>query len=120
MTTPKSATKPRTVVPNDVKKPTDRQTKATDKPDTFTVNVDGRDWIVTGEAVDDFELLDDLHAYEDKGDATRLPSILRRLLGDDGYREAMGVLRDEDSGRVSIEAGANFVGNLLGGIDPNS
>lgn len=114
MTAPKKTPAPK---PAGVKQPSDRKPKA--DTDTLTVNVHGHGWTVSRSALDDFELLDDLHAVQEDGDATRLPSILRRLLGDGGFSEAMAVLRARGEGRVSIEAGSKFVGDLLGEIDPN-
>ena len=107
------------VVPDGVKKPQDRKPKAEPKPETLTATVNGKDWSVPADALDDFELLDDLNALEQRNDATRLPSVLRRLLGDQ-WRDAMETLRDKDSGRVSVEAGSKFVMDLMGALNPNS
>jgi hypothetical protein len=84
-----------------------------------SAEVRGKTWVVPADALDDFELLDDLNALEQRADATRLPSVLRRLLGDQ-WRDAMDVLRDKDTGRVSVEAGAEFVMELMGALNPNS
>jgi len=104
--------------PASAKKPQDRKPKATDAPDHRTVTVAGKDWTVSTEALDDFELLDDLGELED-GNAARLPSIMKRLLGDD-YRAALDSIRDENTKRVSIEAGGDFVKAILEGLNPNS
>lgn len=93
------------------KKPQDRKTKA-DAP--LTAEVGGRTWTVERDAMDDFELLEDLGEVE-AGNAARLPRVLRRLLGADQYREAMDHLRD-DAGKVGVEAGANFVRDLFEGL----
>lgn len=105
-------------VPATAKKPTDRQPKKTDD-DVITATIAGKEWKVPADALDDFELLDDLNALEQREDGTRLPSILRRLLGDQ-WRDAMDAVRDGDSGRVTIEAGSKFVQELMEGINPNS
>lgn len=109
----------KTAVPDGVKQPTDRKPKDEPKPETLTAHVRGRDWTVPADALDDFELLDDLNALEQRGDVTRLPSVLRRLLGDQ-WRDAMEALRDESTGRVTVEAGSEFVMALMGALNPNS
>ena len=102
--------------PKGAKVPTDRQPKTTEHDDARTVTAAGQDWTVPTDALDDFELLDDLGALED-GNAARLPRIMRRLLGDD-YKKALDVIRDE-SGVVRIEPAAEFIQELLGGLNPN-
>jgi hypothetical protein len=74
---------------------------------------------VADEALDDFELLDDLRSAQDDEDGTRLPSILRRLVGDD-YRRVLNELRDPKTRRVSVEAGGRFVWDLFRALNPNS
>lgn len=114
------STTKKTVIPDDVKKPTDRKPKAEDAPDELRVTVRDREWVVPAEALDDFELLDDLHALDQQRNATRFPSILRRLLGDEQTRDAMELLRDGKSGRVTIETGAGFVSDLMSELNPSS
>lgn len=75
---------------------------------------------VDDEALDDFELLDDLRALDEDQNASRLPVVLRRLVGKDGYKTVMDGLRDEKTGRVSGEAGGEFVAEILGALAPNS
>lgn len=101
--------------PTGAKKPTDRQPKA---DEGRKVTAAGKTWTVSNDAMDDFELLDDLGQLED-GNAARLPRIMRRLLGDD-YKAALDTIRDEDSGKVRIEAAGEFIGEILKGLDPNS
>lgn len=100
--------------PTGAKKPTDRQAKA---DEGRKVTAAGKTWTVSADAMDDFELLDDLGELED-GNAARLPRIMRRLLGDD-YKAALDALRDE-GGIVRIEAAGEFIGEILKGLDPNS
>lgn len=69
------------------------------------------------EALDDFELLDDLRAVDVDQNLSRLPSLLRRLLEDD-YATAMNALRNE-KGRVTIEAGTEFIRDVFGALNPN-
>ena len=116
-----SETKSKTkmAVPDGAKVPQDRKPKDEPKPETLTAYVRGREWSVPADALDDFELLDDLNALEQKGDATRLPAVLRRLLGEQ-WRDAMDVMRNTETGRVSVEAGSEFVMDLMGALNPNS
>lgn len=107
------------VLPDGVKVPQDRKPKGESRPQTLTAHVRGREWSVPADALDDFELLDDLNALEQRGDVTRLPSVLRRLLGDQ-WRDAMEALRDESTGRVTVEAGSELVMDVMGALNPNS
>ena len=104
--------------PKGAKVPTDRQPKTTEQDDARTVTAAGQDWTVPTDALNDFELLDDLGELED-GNAARLPRIMKRLLGDD-YKKALDALRDEDTKRVPIEAAGEFITEILQGLDPNS
>ncbi|MBD8218199.1 hypothetical protein IFU40_06075 [Microbacterium sp. CFBP 13617] len=74
---------------------------------------------VLEEALDDFELLDDIRAAGDNGDASRLPSLLRRLVGDD-YKRILDELRDPVTHRVSAAKGSQFVWDVFGALNPNS
>lgn len=73
---------------------------------------------VTDEALDDFELLDDFRGLGDS-DPSRLPSVLRRMVGDD-YKRIMNELRDPVTGRVSASAGTQFVFDVVKAFNPNS
>lgn len=107
-----------TTIPDGVKKPQDRRAKI-DKDGSRTVTVRGLTVTVPLEVMDDFELLDDLNAM-DNDEPQALPSILRRVLGKEHFKEAMRILRDPATGRVSITDGAEFVGELFKALDPNS
>ena len=74
---------------------------------------------IPDEALDDFELLDDLRAIDVDRNASRFPSLLRRLVGDD-YRVVIDSLRDTVTGRVPVASGSKFVTELLGALNPNS
>ncbi|OJU39682.1 MAG: hypothetical protein BGN97_00230 [Microbacterium sp. 69-10] len=127
-----------TSVPKGAKQPQDRKPKD-DKPkveqveiDTPTGEVDDegkpktrkvkasrvaiRGIVVTvpHEALDDFEVLDDMRALHDEEDASRMPSLLRRLIGDD-YKRVMNALRGTN-GRVGVEDGTKFVWDLVGAL----
>jgi len=107
-----------TDIPAGAKKPADRKPKAEDAPTVTTVAVRGIDVTVPADALDDFELLDDLHELEN-GNATRLPAVVRRLVGDQ-WQAVMDVARDPETGRVSIESGAEVVREIMEGLAPNS
>lgn len=94
------------------KAPQDRKPKA---GEPHRVEVDGRTWTVDSDALDDFELLDDLGEIE-AGNAARLPRALRRLLGAEQYKRAIESLRDGDTGRVPVEAGAEFIKAVFEGL----
>jgi len=93
------------------KTPQDRRPKGSNN---FVASVNGCDWTVSPDALDDFELLDDLGEVE-AGNAARLPRVLRRLLGDQ-YRDALEALRDADTGRVRLEPATEFVQAIFEGI----
>lgn len=94
------------------------------KKDSVTVEamgaeVAGRKWEVAPGALDDFEILDMISRWSD-GNLAAVPAILRRILGDDQANEAIAHLREQGGGRVSIEAGSDFVSDLFKALNPNS
>jgi hypothetical protein len=119
-----------------VKQPTDRKPKD-DKPKVDTVEIEvgeGKDKrtiparrvairgvvvTVPDEAVNDFEVLDDIRAVQDQDDASRLPALLRRLVGDADYRRVMDALRGAN-GRVAIDVGSEFVLELFQALNPSA
>lgn len=105
-----------TEIPAGAKKPADRKSKDDGGP--LEVVVRGATITVPREALDDFELLDDMSQLED-GNPQRMPALLRRLVGDQ-WKTVLDLARDEDTGRVSIEAGALLVQEIMEGISPNS
>lgn len=105
------------------KKPQDHKPKAEDvKVEKVEggrkVTLHGVTVTVTDDALDDFELLDDLRAVDVDKNASRLPALLRRLVGDD-FSAVMDSLRAQHSGRVPIEAGGQFIRDLFGALNPN-
>jgi len=102
------------------KQPADRKPPADERDDgVLHVPFRGLTVDVPREALDDFELIADLAAFERQGDLTVLPGVLDRLVGDQ-YREVLETARDKSTGRISLEAGATLVQELLGALDPNS
>lgn len=107
-----------TAVPKNAKKPTDRKPKAEDGPEVVTATVRGVELKIDADVMDDFELLDDLARLDDQ-DPSRMPALLRKLTGDH-YRELLETARDEDTGKVTIEAGGALINEIFEAIDPNS
>ena len=115
------------------KTPQDHKTKkATPKPktapefepfagETRTVEVQGLTLTITPDVFDDFELLDGIRRVDsgEPGAALLMPELLRAMVGDQ-YREVLDHLRDPDTGRVRLESGAQFIGDLMAAYDPNS
>lgn len=117
-----------TVVPEGVKQPEDHKPKAepAEKPTVEvvdggrTVTHKGVTVLVPDEALDDFELLADLREMQETMDASVLPSLLKRLVGVDGYRAVMNALRNPDTGRVAAGDGAEYVQAIFEALAPNS
>ncbi|NJI60944.1 hypothetical protein HCX50_16060 [Microbacterium oxydans] len=83
------------------------------------VTVDGIDVRVPDEALDDFEILDDIRGVQDSNDVSRMPSLLRRLVGDD-YRSILDALRDKNTGRVPAGRASEFVFAVFEALNPSS
>lgn len=75
----------------------------------------GREWIISAEAQDDWELVEDL-ASDESGKA---PSALQRLLGTEQYAAVKELARDETTGRVPATRIAEFMRELFGADVPN-
>lgn len=120
-TTRKTATKPaakRPTAPQDRKPSAAEVQKAEALGTTVTVEFEGAEWEVTANALNDFELLEDIDAI-DSGNPARLPKVLRRMLGEDQYRKALDALRD-DAGVVRVEKGVEFFYAIAAAVNPNS
>ena len=100
------------------KKPQDRK-PAKAAPDLREFEVGALRLIVDAATLDDFELVDDLARIED-GEYLRAPSVLRRVLGTDQYKQAMDHLRDPETRRVSNQSAADFLGGVFKALSPNS
>ena len=83
------------------------------------VTVDGIDVRVPDEALDDFELLDDIRGVQDSDDVSRMPSLLRRLVGAD-YRRILDEMRDKTTGRVPAAKATEFVFEVFQALNPSS
>lgn len=98
-------------------KPQDRKPKVESVDGVSTVTIKGVTVRVEKDALDDFELLDDL-ARMQEGDGARISSVAHRLFGDD-FKNVMDGLRGEN-GRVSVESASEFISELLAAVAPNS
>ncbi|BDZ40826.1 hypothetical protein GCM10025865_01250 [Paraoerskovia sediminicola] len=113
-----------TIVPAAAKKPQDRKPKD-EKPTVKQVagarEVTHLGFTVTvaDDALDDFELLGDLHSMQADEDPSYFPSILKRLVGAQGYRDVMDGLRDPATGRVPIQAGSEYIQSIFEALNPN-
>lgn len=110
--------------PTAKKKPADRkpkkQAEAALADDPRTITVQGIDLTINPEVFDDFELLGDIRRL-DRGDTTSvmaMPAALEALLGAEQYRTVLNHLRGKN-GRVTLESGADFIGDLFKAYDPN-
>lgn len=83
------------------------------------VEVDGHEYTLEPGFDDDFELLDALSEMQRTGEPSHTPGILRRLVGNEQTRVVINRLRDKETGRVSVDAGSDFVLKLLDALDPN-
>lgn len=99
-----------TAIPAGAKKPTDHQAKQDDGP--IEVTIRGEKFNIPREALDDFELLDDMVRVQD-GDRSRISAVLRRFVGVDQFRAVMDLARDEDTGRVSHQAGIDIAEEIM-------
>ncbi|WP_040281434.1 hypothetical protein [Tessaracoccus massiliensis] len=106
--------------PADHQKPT-AETEAVEV-DSYTVVVRDREWSVSSDALDDFELLEKLATLNDGGPSavSAAPSALRGVLGAAQFGQLMEVLRDPDTGRVPVAAGVEFLQELFAELNPNS
>lgn len=102
-------------LPATVRMPQDHQAKKPSEPELIQLPVQGLDLTIDRVVLDDFELLDDLYMVEHGGmqSALRLPMLLRRLFGDEQHQAIMDHLRDDNTGRVTLEAGVGFVGDVF-------
>lgn len=114
----KTATTRRPTTPQDRKPSAAEVQKAEALGTTVAVEFEGTEWQVTANALNDFELLEDIDAI-DSGNPARLPKVLRRMLGEDQYRKALDALRDED-GVVRVEKGVEFFYAIAAAVNPNS
>ena len=110
---------PGAAVPEGVRRPQDHKQPKPEPDDSFMVEAAGRTWRIPRSAADDFELLDELAALDRDQDMIAMPGVLRRLIGDQ-WRDAMDAIRDPDTKRVTYEAAASLILDLVRGINPNS
>lgn len=93
------------------KKPQDHKKPAkslAENPD-IAVTVRDVEWTIEAEALNDWELLEDLN--DPSGGSA--PSAMRRFLGPEQYDKAKDLVRDPHSGRVPADAMSEFIGELF-------
>lgn len=106
-----------TKIPAGAKKPQDRKKKIVIEDGFRVLELRGVEVRIREELFDDFELLDELsYVDENPGYSARL---LRRMVGQVKYGELLNKIRDEDTGRVTVEAGAELLADLLDAATPN-
>ena len=66
------------------------------------------------------DLYDIQNSDNDPNGAFKIIPLLRKLLGDDAYRQAKRVLRDPDTGRIGMETVAGFLTEVMGQASLNS
>ena len=88
-------------------------------PEVRRITYQGRTWLLDPAVMDDYELLDAISRV-DSGDMVALPTMLRRLLGDQ-YRDAMDAMRSAPGARIHLEEAAEWVKGFLVAVGtPNS
>jgi len=110
----------------DPKKPQDHKSKVDAPKVTKTdagwdVTHRGISFSVDGDALDDFELLDDLAELQrdSKRGTVRVPSMLRKLAGDEGFRAVSDGLRNPETGRTQASVAVQYVFEVFQALNPN-
>lgn len=83
----------------------------------YRITIDGIDAEFPEEALNDWEFLEDAEALQ-RGDASKIVSLARRLFGD-GYEDLKEKFRDDVTGRVDASKLGDFVTGVLT-ANPNS
>lgn len=107
--------------PQDHKPAMTAETEAT-KVTTVTATASGREWQVNVSAMDDFEIMEHMLDMDEGGAVAVAASakVLRAVLTRQEHREALELLRDSDTGVVSLQAGYGFAMELMASLNPNS
>lgn len=91
------------------KQPQDHKPAALAQPESVTTTVRGIDWTIEADALDDWDLIEELN---DPTGAS-LPSATRRLLGPDQYAAARAMAQDPETGRVRATVMAELIGEIF-------
>lgn len=119
------AKKPATKRPATAKAPQDRKPAVTAKTEATEAEAKivagGREWIIDRVGVNNFELIDHINNVGKGGEVglSAAPVVMRAWLGREQYAEAMDMLRDPETGIVTMKAGYEFTLELVMS-DPNS
>lgn len=116
----------KTARPAGAKKPQDRKPKVepdrkvtvTEEGDGYKVTFRDIELHIVEEATNDYELVEDL-AEEDPA---KMPGVLRKLFGDDGYHALKEALRNPDTGRITVDGPGSigeFLTDLFEAINPS-
>lgn len=106
--------------------PRDHQTKKLKVkalPDgTQQVTIDGLKLVIDDSVFLDFEMMEwSARLQEDeKGNAQLMPLMFRRMLGQEQFAAVKDKLRDPATGKVSLDDGFKFLGQVFQAINPNS
>lgn len=106
-TTAERAAEAGAAAPADHKKPaSDEKAQATGAP--IEVEVFGHTYVIDQDALDDAEVLEDIGRLDD-GDTGRVPSIMRRMLGEKQHAKVKERLRNPDTGRVPLHGDRGYL-----------
>jgi len=99
-------------------KPAASDVKAQATGEPITVEARGRSWTIEQAALNDLELLERIGEL-DRGNIAALPAALSGLLGPDQYDAAKDAMRDPETGRVALDAAAEFFSDILTAANPS-
>jgi hypothetical protein len=94
------------IKPEDVKMPEDHKLEVQDT----TVEFNGEQFTIKGKALKDYRMLVMLKKVEK--DASALPDVLTKLLGEEQHERMINTIEDED-GFVDLEIVADFLRKLM-------
>lgn len=89
-----------------------------DKTESKVIEIKGVTLTVSPDVFDDLDLLDALDQIQE-GNGLRIAGALRKVAGSK-YNELRAALRDEGTGRISIEVAGEVFLEIMREIAPNS
>lgn len=111
---PRAATKPA------AKKPADRKPKVIKQAGIMSANVRGKQWKIKEEVLNDWEIMEMIGIIEHENNPAPMPIVLRALLGEEQYSQAKELIRDKKTGKITVEEGSKFLGEIFETFAPNS
>ena len=118
-TPPKTAAKQPPAADEESATSTGAEASAEQEERFVILHAEGHDWRIPRAAMDDFELLRDVRAIE-RGEAQRYADVLEKMLEPAELQRAMDLLRDPETGRVSLTRGYLFTQRLITANIPKS